>query len=366
MKKKVCVLTGARSEYGLLKPLLKEIKKSNFFDLELAVTGSHLSKKYGYTVNEILKDSFRISHRVNILSNDDSVHGINLAISKAISKFSQIFTASKPDILIVLGDRYEALGGAVAAMLHNIPIAHIHGGEATEGLIDEAIRHSLSKMSLLHFVATEKYRQRVIQLGESPGRVFNVGGMALDSIKQISYINQSMLEEDLGFKFSYPSFVVTYHPLTLDHHENDNELDVLLNSIEEFPDSSFLFTMPNADPGNNVVRKKIEIFTKKNKNSTLVESLGQVRFLSSLKVIDGIIGNSSSGLLEAPHFKIGTVNIGNRQEGREKALSVLDVKANKLDFVKVLEELTGLELTEPTLKTTKKNKKMILNTKNKK
>tara|TARA_Y100001970_G_scaffold219769_1_gene269733 strand:+ start:18223 stop:19389 length:1167 start_codon:yes stop_codon:yes gene_type:complete len=346
MKKKVCVLTGARSEYGLLKPLISELDISDYFNLELAVTGSHLSDKHGFTLEEILRDGFKVSYKVEILSGRDSRHAINQAISRTVNKFSQIFENSRPDLLIVLGDRYEALGGAISAMVHNIPIAHIHGGEVTEGAIDEAIRHSLTKMSFLHFVATEKYRNRVIQLGEDPKRVFNVGGMALDSIQDIQYLSKDQLEDDLSFKFKELSFLVTYHPVTLDKFEDTIEIDTLLRCLESFPDASFLFTMPNADPGNKVIRKRIKNFVKHHNSSIYVESLGQQKFLSCLSFVDGIIGNSSSGLLEAPNFNIGTINIGDRQKGRERAASVIDVQAKELEIVEAMNKIISQEFKD--------------------
>tara|TARA_Y100000748_G_scaffold299978_1_gene297717 strand:- start:1041 stop:2207 length:1167 start_codon:yes stop_codon:yes gene_type:complete len=346
MRKKICVLTGARSEYGLLKPLLEELDNSSYFDLELVVTGSHLSSKHGFTVKEILNDGFKISHKIKILSKDDSRHATNKAISKSIVGFSEILINSKPDLLIVLGDRFEALGGAVSAMIHNVPIAHIHGGEATEGLIDEAIRHSLTKMSYLHFVATEKYRSRVIQLGEDPRRVFNVGGMALDSIKGIQYLDKAHLEDDLKFKFTNPSFLITYHPLTLDTHVDTSEIDELLKSLNSFPKASFIFTMPNADPGNEIIRNKIKKFVMNNKYSILVESLGQQKFLSCLNFVDGIIGNSSSGLLEVPNFNIGTINIGNRQRGRERSRSVLDLEAKESAIVTAIKKVLSKDFKD--------------------
>ena len=345
MKKKICVLTGARSEYGLLKPLLAKLDASKYFELELAVTGSHLSKQHGFTVEEIKNDGFKISHEIKILSQEDSRHTINKAISKAITGFSEIFLASRPDLLIILGDRFEAFGGAISAMIHNIPIAHIHGGEVTEGVIDEAIRHSITKMSFLHFVPTEKYKNRVIQLGEDPDRVFNVGGMALDPIYNIQYLDKDLLEDDLNFRFKRPSFLVTYHPLTIDNEKGIFEINELLQSLDKF-EASLLFTMPNADPGNEDIRKKIKKFVKNRKNAILVESLGQQKFLSSLKFVDGVIGNSSSGLLEVPHYNIGTINIGNRQRGREKASSVIDVEGNETEIINAIQLIQSKEFKD--------------------
>lgn len=326
MKRKILFLTGSRAEYGLLKNLIKQFKEDQEFKTYIAVTGSHLSKKFGNTNEEISKDGFYIDKELKIPLNDSS-NGISKAISKFISLFSEYLEAIKPDLLIVLGDRYEVFAGVVVAHVHNIKIAHIHGGELTEGAFDDAFRHSITKMSTIHFTACDEYRNRVIQLGEQPTDVYNVGLLGLDAISKISFLAKPKLEKDLNIKFHDQNFLVTFHPETkLSLKENLICLNELLCALSNFSETLIIFTGVNADTFHSSFKKQIDKFCRKNNNSTCFESLGQVRYFSCLKQVDMVIGNSSSGILEVPWFKIPTINIGNRQKGRLQGDSIINCK----------------------------------------
>jgi GDP/UDP-N,N'-diacetylbacillosamine 2-epimerase (hydrolysing) len=322
--RKLCVVTGTRAEYGLLKHLIFEINKSNEFELILLVTGAHLSEKFGNTFNEIVEDGLSITRRVDIQVAGDAPSDIANSTALSILGFSNAFMDLKPDLLILLGDRYEILGSAIAAMYHQIPIAHLHGGEVTVGAMDEGIRHSITKLSHLHFVANDVYRNRVIQLGENPNFVYNVGGLGVDAIKRINLLTRNQLEDELGFKFKKKNLLVTFHPVTLEGEASNDQMKELLKALAIKKDCQIIFTMPNADPNSRILFDLIEEFVLHNDNSCLYASLGQLRYYSCLAQVDAVVGNSSSGLLEAPSFKKGTVNIGDRQGGRLKASSIID------------------------------------------
>ncbi len=325
MKRKICVITGTRAEFGLTRWLMDEIKKSSDLSLQLIVTGTHLSPEYGNTAWEIEKAGFKIDRKLDMLMSSNTAIGITKSIGMGIIGFADAFENLKPDIIVILGDRYEIFSAATSAMISGIPIAHIHGGEVSEGAFDEAIRHSISKMSHLHFVAAEEYRKRVIQLGESPDTVFNVGGMGIDALSHIKLLSRTEMENDLGLRFGTKSLLVTFHPITLDT-VNSSKLQMieLLNALKSFKDTTIIFTAPNADTGSSELLKLVQTFVNSNENSYLYTSLGQLRYFSCMKQVNALVGNSSSGLLEAPSFKIGTVNIGDRQHGRLKAKSVID------------------------------------------
>lgn len=328
MKRKIVFLSGSRAEYGLMRNVIQLFKDDKDFNTLIAVTGSHLNKKFGNTVQEIINDGLKIDKELKIPLNDSS-HGVSLSISKLILIFSEYLEKVKPDLLIVLGDRYEVFGAVVAAHIHNIKIAHIHGGELTEGAFDDAFRHSISKMSSIHFTACEEYRKRVIQLGEQPSSVHNVGLLGLDGITKRSFLTKSEIEEDLKFKFLKQNFLVTFHPETkLSRKENVACLEELLDSLSNFGDTRIIFTGVNADKFNAPFKKLINNFCSSNKNSLCFESLGQLRYFSCLKQVDIVIGNSSSGILEVPWFRIPTINIGNRQKGRLQGQSIINCKAN--------------------------------------
>tara|TARA_X000000368_G_scaffold404412_1_gene380415 strand:- start:1962 stop:3128 length:1167 start_codon:yes stop_codon:yes gene_type:complete len=323
--KNICVVTGSRAEYGLLKPLLTKIKASKNYNLQLVVTGMHLSKKFGNTINEIENDNFNIFQKIDILPEKKSNFYVGKTISNGIEQFSKFFIKHSPDILIVLGDRYEIFACSAAAYFLKIPIAHINGGETTEGAFDEGIRHSITKMSYLHFTSTENYKKRVIQLGEDPNRVFNVGGLFLDSIKESKILSKKELESDLNIVLQKKNLIVTYHPETLSSKSQKKSFTELLNALHVKNDINLIFTSPNADPGNDEIFEAINSFVRKNRHrSSSFKSLGHLRYFSLLNYVDGVIGNSSSGITEAPAFNIGTINIGDRQTGRIKGESIID------------------------------------------
>ncbi len=326
---KITVVTGTRAEYGLLSNLIKLLDKDKNFKLQVIATGSHLSKKYGKTSSEIEKDGIKISKKINILKNSDKEHSIINATSTAISKIGYSLMKFSPKALILLGDRYEILGAAVAAHFLRIPIYHFHGGERTEGLIDESIRHAVTKISSLHFVANKIYRKRVIQLGENPKSVFNVGGMGIDIINSTKKISQKKLAKDLKINFEDKIFLITFHPVTLENNTAKIQFTNLLDALSKYKNTTLIFTSPNFDANNYIIIKLIEKFIKKNSNSYFFKSLGKERYYSILSIADLVIGNSSSGIIEVPYFKIPTINIGDRQNGRLKSRSVIDCKPNK-------------------------------------
>ena len=338
--KKICIVTGSRAEYGLLRWVLEGIKKSSKLNLQLIVTGTHLSKKFGQTINYIEKDGFRIDCKVNTHLTSDTPEGITKSMGKGMNGFAIALNQLKPDILLVLGDRYEILVSVISAMIASIPIAHLHGGELTEGAYDDSIRHSITKMSHLHFVANQEYKNRVVQLGENPNRVFNVGGLGIDNIRKLKLLKKKDLEAVLNFKFLEKNLLITYHPVTLEPNANAKYMDELLQALNKLKDIGLIFTMPNADIEHKVIFNKINNFCKKNKNAKSYISLGQLRYLSCIKYIDGVVGNSSSGLIEAPSFKKGTINIGNRQTGRIKAKSIIDCQPKRISILNAIQKLS--------------------------
>ena len=322
--KKICVVTGTRAEYGLLRWVMEGIRQSSELELQLIATGMHLSPEFGMTVEAIEEDGFEIERKVEMLLSSDTAVGITKSMGLGMIGFADALAELKPDLMLVLGDRYEIFAAAASAMIARVPIAHLHGGEATEGLIDEPIRHSISKMSHLHFVAAEEYRRRVIQLGEQPEYVFNVGGLGIDNILRLKLLERDELEEELNFKLKKRNLLITFHPVTLEQNTSAQQMDELLAALTELEDTGLIFTMPNADTEGRVLFRKIEAFCAQHSQACVFTSLGQLRYLSCINHVDGVIGNSSSGLLEAPSFKKGAINIGNRQRGRLKATSVID------------------------------------------
>ena len=283
-KKKICIITGSRADYGLLKNLIFKVKKSKKLKLQLIVTGMHLSNKYGLTYKEINKDKLKIDTKIKILNNSDKSVGISKSVSDGVNKFSKIFNKTKPDVILVLGDRFEIFSAAISAMLSRIPIAHIHGGETTVGVIDEAVRHSITKMSHLHFVAAKKYKNRVIQLGENPKRVYLVGGLGVDTIKQTKFYTKSILEKKIGFTLKEKNILVNFHPSTLEKNKSKTQVKEILSALKKFKDKKIIFTSPNADQENSVIFKEINNFVKQNKNSTFFKSMGSVAYLSCLNL----------------------------------------------------------------------------------
>ena len=324
--KKILVVTGTRAEYGLLRWVIDGIAKSNLLELHLCVSGMHLSPEFGLTYREIENDGYQIDSKVEMLLSADTPSAVTKSMGLGLIGFADEFNRLKPDLILILGDRYEIMCAAMAATIGRIPIAHLHGGEATEGLIDEPIRHSVTKMSHLHFVAAEEYRKRVIQLGENPERVFRVGGLGIDNFLKLDLLSKQELENSLDFELGTKSMLVTFHPVTLERNTSGEQMRELLNALSEFKDYKIIFTMPNADTDGREIFKLIESFCLDNHNCRAYTSLGQLKYLSCLKYVDLVLGNSSSGLAEVPSFKIPTVNIGDRQKGRLKAESVINCK----------------------------------------
>jgi len=338
-KKKICIVTGSRAEYGLLYWLIKEIKLDKELKLQLLVTGMHLSPKFGLTYKEIEKN-FKIDKKINIDLTSDTSLGISKSISIGLISFSEIYKKLKPSIVIVLGDRFEIFSAASAAMISKIPIAHIHGGELTEGSWDDNIRHCVTKMSHLHFAATNEYKKRIIQLGEDPKKVFNIGGMGIENIRRLKLLNKNNFERSIDFKLNKKNILVTFHPETLSNFSPAKQFQELLNVINHLEDTNIIFTKTNSDLNGKVINEMIDKYVCKYPKKTIAfKSLGQLRYLSALQHVDAVVGNSSSGLLEAPSFKIGTINIGDRQKGRIKAQSVIDCLANKRDIQKSFKKL---------------------------
>jgi len=329
-KRNICVVTGTRAEYGLLYWLMKGIEKAHDLELMIIATGMHLSTEFGLTYREIEKDGFTINKKVEMILSSDTASAISKSTGLGLIGISDAYAELQPDIVIVLGDRYELLAASTAALFARIPICHIHGGETTEGAFDEAIRHSITKMAWWHFVAAEDYKKRVIQLGENPNRVFFVGGMGVDGINKTTLLNKFELENSIGFNFGKKSLLVTYHPVTLEDNSTEVQIQELLNSLDKLVDTNIIFTRPNSDTNGRIINEYIDNFVNNNpQRSIAYTSMGQKNYLSALNIVDAVVGNSSSGLLEAPTFKIGTINIGDRQQGRLKADSVIDCDAKR-------------------------------------
>jgi len=350
--RKICVVTGTRAEYGLLFWLMKEIENDTDLELQIIVTGMHLSPEFGLTYKEIEKD-FSVNKKIEMLLSSDTSIGISKSMGLAQISFAETYEELDPDILVVLGDRYEIFSAVSAAMIARIPIVHLHGGEITEGAFDESIRHSITKMSHLHFTATEEYKNRVIQLGEQPSRVFNVGGMGIENIKRLKLLSKEEFEESIDFKLNRKNILVTFHPVTLENSTAKDQFQELLDAIDELQDTNIIFTKANSDTDGRVINHMIDEYVSKNSSKSVAfTSLGQLRYLSALQYVVCVVGNSSSGLLEASSFKIGTINIGDRQKGRIKADSVIDCTPDKPDITKAFEKLYSHEFKE-ILKTVK-------------
>ena len=335
----ICIFTGTRAEYGLLKPLADEIAGRPELRLQFLVSGMHLSPEFGMTVKQIEKDGYKPDEKVEMLLSSDSPVGITKSMGLGLIGYADALDRLSPDILVVLGDRFESFCAAAAAMIARTPVAHLHGGEATFGAIDEPIRHSITKMSHLHFTSTEEYRHRVIQLGETPDRVFNVGAIGLDNIKNIPLMSRSAFEEEIGMSLEPASILVTFHPVTLENASAGHQFSQLLMAIDAFPELKIIFTKANADTHGRVINSMIDEYAGRNRHrSVAFTSLGQLRYLSALQHIDAVLGNSSSGLIEAPSFKISTINIGDRQKGRVRAASVIDCSPEAEDIQRALKK----------------------------
>ena len=327
--RKICIFTSTRAEWGLQQGLAELIRDADNLQLQLLVSGSHLSAKLGMTIDEVEAAGFHIDERVDILKFGDSPIGICQTMGLALSGYGEALQRLSPDLLVILGDRYESFCLAAAAQVLRIPIAHIHGGETTEGAVDEAFRHSITKMAQIHFTSCEVYRNRVMQLGEAPESVFNVGALGIENIRKIQCLTRAELEASLQFSLQAPVFLVTFHPVTLEHATAGAQVQQLFDALDRFPEHQIIFTKANADTDGQVINEMIDRFAAINPQRCLaVASLGLKRYLSAMKICSAVIGNSSSGILEAPIFKVPSVNIGDRQKGRLRVKSILDCKAD--------------------------------------
>jgi len=346
-KRKICVVTGTRAEYGLLYWLMKEIQDDPDLEIQIAVTGMHLSPEFGLTYKKIEDDGFRINEKVEMLLSSDTPNGIAKSIGLGVIGFADALEHLKPDILVVLGDRYEIFAATQAAMIARIPIAHIHGGETTEGAFDEAMRHAITKMSHFHFTAAESYRQRVIQLGESPERVLNYGAPGLDNLKKLTLLEKDAFEKAIDFQLKNLSFLITYHPVTLSDDGPEKPIIELLQAIDRFPDAKIIFTKANADTAGRIINQRIDSYIRENQcRAKVFTSMGQLLYLSAIKNTNIVIGNSSSGIVEAPAFQKPTVNIGKRQQGRLKANSIIDCEENEQAIGKAIKKGISPEFKE--------------------
>lgn len=347
MNRKICVITGTRAEYGLMRWVMQGIKDDAELTLQIIATGMHLSPEFGLTYREIEKDGFQIDRKVEMLTSSDTSVGIAKSMGLGMIGFADALNELAPDLIVVLGDRFEIFAAVSAALVARIPVAHLHGGEKTEGAFDEALRHSITKMSHVHFVAAEEYRQRVMQLGEHPDRIFLVGGLGIDNIKRLKLLDRAELEASLDFKLGPKNLLITFHPVTLENQSSAQQMAELLAALERLGEETHLvFTMPNADNGGRELIRMIENFVATHINARAYTSLGQLRFLSLVKIVDGLVGNSSSGLAEAPSLGTPTVNIGDRQRGRLKAQSVIDCTPQNQAIYNGIGELYRVEFRQ--------------------
>ena len=343
MSRTICVVTGTRADYGLLRWVMEGIRQAPGLSLQVIATGMHLSPEFGLTYREIEKDGFVIDRKVEMLLSSDTPAGVSKSMGLGMIGFSDAIEQLKPDLILVLGDRFEIFAAASAAMVARVPIAHLHGGETTEGAIDEAIRHAITKMSHLHFVAAEEYRRRVVQLGESPDRVFLVGGLGIENIKKLELLDRAALEDALDFKLGPKNLLVTFHPVTLERSTAGQQMAELLAALDALEEVHLIFTMPNADTDGRILIDMIQQFVASHPNARAYTSLGQLRYLSCVRQVDGVVGNSSSGLTEVPTLRKGTVNIGDRQRGRLKAGSVIDCAPERKSIADALRILYSPE-----------------------
>lgn len=345
--KKVCVVTGTRADYGLLKPLMQRITSLKELQLQLIATGMHLSPEFGLTYQEINEDGYRIDEKIEILLSSDTPIGISKSMGLTLISFSEAYERLRPDLIIVLGDRYEIFAAVSAAWIAKIPVVHLHGGETTEGALDEAFRHSITKMSYLHFTSTEEYRRKVIQLGEHPDRVFNVGAMGIENIKILKLLSKEELEKEIGFKFGKRTILVTFHPVTLEGNTSREQFQNVLKAFDEIDNLKIIFTKTNSDTDGRIINKMIDEYMRKNKEKVVAfTSMGQIRYLSTMQYVDAVVGNSSSGIIEAPIFKVPTVNIGDRQKGRIQADTVINCKPIKNDIIVSLDKALSDDFKE--------------------
>jgi len=337
--RKICIVTGTRAEYGLLRWVMQGIKDDPELTLQIIATGMHLSPEFGLTYKAIEQDGFKIDRKVEMLTSSDTSVGIAKSMGLGMVGFADALHQLQPDLIVVLGDRFEIFAAVSAALVARIPVAHLHGGETTEGAFDEAFRHSITKMSHLHFVAAEPYRQRVIQLGEQPDSVFLVGGLGIDNIKRLQLLDRAALEASLDFKLGPKNLLITFHPVTLETDTAASQVEELLAALAELKDTQLIFTLPNADTDGRALIKRVQEFVGQHHNARAYGSLGQLRYLSCIAQVDGVVGNSSSGLAEVPSFKKGTINIGDRQRGRLQAESIINCEPRHDSIAAAVEKL---------------------------
>ncbi|MBS5002716.1 UDP-N-acetylglucosamine 2-epimerase [Holdemania filiformis] len=330
--KSIMVLTATRAEYGLLNPIIRELKNKSELQVRIVATGAHLSPEFGLTYKEIEKDGYELDRKIEILLSSDTPSAISKSMGLVMIGFADYFAERRPNAILVLGDRYETLAVCCAAMNERIPIVHLYGGETTEGAVDEAIRHAITKMSYLHLTSTEEYRRRVIQLGENPERVFTVGAVGIENAKKQKLISKEELEKDLGFSLDKPYAVVTFHPVTLEGKSAGEQCREMLHAFDRHPEMKYIISKANADSDDRIINKMLDEYAGTHENVLVRESLGMIRYLSALKYADMVIGNSSSGLVEAPSFQIPTINIGDRQKGRLQAESIINCKPLEQDI----------------------------------
>ncbi|MEN4053845.1 MULTISPECIES: UDP-N-acetylglucosamine 2-epimerase [Sulfurimonas] len=343
--RKIALVTATRAEYGLLKPLIKKVDADANLELQLIVTGAHLSQSFGNTYEEIEK-CFTISAKIPLPLEENRPQSNSLAMAKLQTELTQTLTELKSDIVVILGDRYEMLSVAATATILHIPIAHIHGGEVTQGAMDDALRHAITKLSHLHFTATQEYKKRVLQMGEEPWRVHNIGALGIENIKKLKLLNREEFEESIGIKLKEKNLLITYHPETLAALSPKEQFQELLDALEDLDDTLLIFTKANADTGGTIINSMIDTFISEHTNAIVFTSLGQLRYFSAIQYVDGVIGNSSSGILEVPSFQKPTINIGKRQEGRLQAVSVINVSIDKQSIQKAIAQIYTPTLQE--------------------
>lgn len=339
MSRKICVVTGTRAEFGLMRWLMQDIQSTPGLELQVLATGMHLSPEFGLTYREIEQAGFSIDARVEMLLSADSATAVTKSMGLGLIGYADAYARLGPDLIVVLGDRFEIFAAVAAALIAGIPVAHLHGGELTEGAFDDAIRHSITKMSQLHFVAAADYQRRVVQLGEQPDRVFLVGGLGIDAIRRIKLLDRQELEASLDFKLGPQNLLVTFHPLTLEGQSSRQQMAELLAALSDLDDTHLIFTMPNADTGGRELAGMVDTFVASHPQARVYSSLGQLRYLSCLKLVDGVVGNSSSGLAEAPSMAVGTVNIGDRQLGRLQADSIINCSPDRVSIKQAIQRL---------------------------
>ena len=348
MTKTICIVTATRAEWGLLRPLANEIQEDDAFSLLLAVTGTHFSEEFGNTWKEIVSDGFSIDERVDIITSPiQNAVDVSNTMARALTGFSGVFSRHKIDLVILLGDRYETLAVALAAMNARVPIMHLYGGDVTEGALDDAIRHSISKLSYLHCTSCETYRKRVIQLGEEPNRVYNVGAIGIDNVRKMSLLSKKELSEELGFAIAETDYaVVTFHPETLNNSNVKEQCQQFLDALSAFPDMKYIITKSNADEGADIINRMMEEYAASNPNAFVVSSLGNLRYLSALKSASLVIGNSSSGIMESPYFRVPTINLGIRQRGRIQSECIINCEISTAEIIQAMQKALSPEFRE--------------------